>query len=377
MDPEDARFGLAAGADAIVVSNHGGRQLDGAPSTISVLPEIVAAIDGRCEVLFDGGIRSGQDLAKALALGAGGMIGKSFLFALAAGGEAGVQRALEIFRDELRVTLALTGTSRCGRRAADAAYALAPTGQKALDLLPHAPSAEIMPGCCFARLPPTTTAPWPGRPGRCAHARGAARFKATGKRLILITGRELADLRAVFDHLHDFDAVVAENGAVMYLPATQEERPLAPPPPERFIASLRAKGVKPLSVGRSTWPPGRPRGHCARHDSRAVCRQPSSSSSCRRTTSWASATPRNDQAFLAACGPARARLTVITRVGFGTRSRTRRLAAEAQASEAKRSNPVASRAEIAAAIKRRYAFICLVGLTPRDPSSVLHRQPRA
>ena len=84
------------------------------------------------------------------------------------------------------------------------------------------------------------------------------RFKATGKRLILITGRELADLRAVFDHLDDFDAVVVENGAVMYLPATQEERPLAPPPPERFIASLRAKGVKPLSVGRSvvaTWTP--------------------------------------------------------------------------------------------------------------------------
>src|ERR1700677_4174036 len=62
------------------------------------------------------------------------------------------------------------------------------------------------------------------------------RFKATGKRLILITGRELADLRAVFDCMDDFDAVVVENGAVMYLPATQEERPLAPPPPERFIA---------------------------------------------------------------------------------------------------------------------------------------------
>jgi L-lactate dehydrogenase (cytochrome) len=118
MDAEDARFALSAGADAVVVSNHGGRQLDGAPSSISVLPEIVAAIDGRCEVLFDGGIRSGQDLAKALALGArGGMIGKSFLFALAAGGQAGVTRALEIIRDELRVTLALTGTgdvAACG-----------------------------------------------------------------------------------------------------------------------------------------------------------------------------------------------------------------------------------------------------------------------
>ena len=120
MDAEDARFALSAGAEAVVVSNHGGRQLDGAPSSISVLPEIVAAIDGRCEVLFDGGIRSGQDLAKALALGArGGMIGKSFLFALAAGGQAGVTRALEIIRDELRVTLALTGTgdvASCGRQ---------------------------------------------------------------------------------------------------------------------------------------------------------------------------------------------------------------------------------------------------------------------
>jgi L-lactate dehydrogenase (cytochrome) len=111
LDAADAGFAVAAGADAIVVSNHGGRQLDGAPSTISVLPEIVEAIEGRCEVLFDGGIRSGQDMAKALALGARGcLIGKSFLFALAAAGEAGVTRALQILRDELRVTLALTGT---------------------------------------------------------------------------------------------------------------------------------------------------------------------------------------------------------------------------------------------------------------------------
>jgi L-lactate dehydrogenase (cytochrome) len=111
LDAEDARLALATGADAVVVSNHGGRQLDGAPSTISVLPEVVAAIDGRCEVLFDGGIRSGQDIAKALALGArAGLIGKSFLFALAAAGEAGVTQALTLMRNELRVTLALTGT---------------------------------------------------------------------------------------------------------------------------------------------------------------------------------------------------------------------------------------------------------------------------
>jgi L-lactate dehydrogenase (cytochrome) len=112
MDAEDAKFALAAGADAIVVSNHGGRQLDDAPSSISALPGIVAAVNGRCEVLFDGGIRAGQDLAKALALGArGGLIGKTFLFALAAMGQAGVARALEIMRTELAVTLALTGTT--------------------------------------------------------------------------------------------------------------------------------------------------------------------------------------------------------------------------------------------------------------------------
>ncbi|MDP9082747.1 MAG: alpha-hydroxy-acid oxidizing protein [Pseudomonadota bacterium] len=112
LDAEDARFGLAAGADAIVVSNHGGRQLDGAPSSISVLQEVVAAVDGRCEVMFDGGIRSGQDIAKALALGARGtLIGRTFLYALAAAGEAGVTLAIEILRKELQVTLALTGTA--------------------------------------------------------------------------------------------------------------------------------------------------------------------------------------------------------------------------------------------------------------------------
>lgn len=110
LDAEDARAACAAGVDGIVVSNHGGRQLDGAPSSISVLPEIVQAVAGRCEVLFDGGVRCGQDILRAVALGAQGcLIGKSFLYALAALGERGVTLALNILRDELTVTLALTG----------------------------------------------------------------------------------------------------------------------------------------------------------------------------------------------------------------------------------------------------------------------------
>jgi L-lactate dehydrogenase (cytochrome) len=110
LDVEDARLAAKTGADAIVVSNHGGRQLDGAPSTISVLPALVEAIGDRAEVLFDGGIDSGQDLLKALALGArAGLIGKAYLYGLGALGEAGVRLALDIIRRELDVSLALTG----------------------------------------------------------------------------------------------------------------------------------------------------------------------------------------------------------------------------------------------------------------------------
>jgi L-lactate dehydrogenase (cytochrome) len=112
LDAEDARIAAGTGADAIVVSNHGGRQLDGAPSTISVLPEVVDAAKDRCEVLFDGGIRSGQDVLKALALGAKAcLIGKAYLYALAAMGGQGVTLALDIIRRELEVSLALTGAS--------------------------------------------------------------------------------------------------------------------------------------------------------------------------------------------------------------------------------------------------------------------------
>lgn len=110
LDPEDAKLAVQHGVDAIVVSNHGGRQLDGAPATIDVLPAIVDAVAGGTEVLFDSGITSGQDLLKALALGArAGLIGKAFLYGLGAGGEAGVTQAIELIRKELSTTMALTG----------------------------------------------------------------------------------------------------------------------------------------------------------------------------------------------------------------------------------------------------------------------------
>lgn len=110
LDPEDARLAVQAGADAIVVSNHGGRQLDGAPSSIAALPAVVEAVGGATQVLFDGGIRSGQDIVKALALGAEGvMIGKAFLYGLGAMGQEGVRLVLELMRKELDVTMALTG----------------------------------------------------------------------------------------------------------------------------------------------------------------------------------------------------------------------------------------------------------------------------
>lgn len=111
LDPEDARLAVEAGADAIVVSNHGGRQLDGAISSIAALPAIVEAVGARSEILFDGGVRSGQDVLKALAVGARGvMIGKAFLYGLGALGKEGVELALALIRKELDVSMALTGT---------------------------------------------------------------------------------------------------------------------------------------------------------------------------------------------------------------------------------------------------------------------------
>ncbi len=110
LDAEDAKRAVALGADGIVVSNHGGRQLDGAPSTIAALPRVVEAVAGRSEVLFDSGIRSGQDILKAVALGANAVLtGRAFLYGLGANGRAGVTSALEIMSRELQVSLALTG----------------------------------------------------------------------------------------------------------------------------------------------------------------------------------------------------------------------------------------------------------------------------
>jgi L-lactate dehydrogenase (cytochrome) len=110
QDPEDARLAVDSGADALIVSNHGGRQLDGAASSISALPEIVAAVGNRIEVHMDGGIRSGQHVLKAMALGAKGTyIGRAFVYGLGAMGEAGVTRALEIIQKELDLSMAFCG----------------------------------------------------------------------------------------------------------------------------------------------------------------------------------------------------------------------------------------------------------------------------
>src|SRR5215468_5274435 len=112
LDVEDARLAAKTGAGALVVSNHGGRQLDGAPSSISALPKIADAVGGDIELMFDGGIRSGQDLMRALALGARScLIGRAYIFGLAAGGQAGVAKAIEFIGNEFDVTMALCGVN--------------------------------------------------------------------------------------------------------------------------------------------------------------------------------------------------------------------------------------------------------------------------
>jgi L-lactate dehydrogenase (cytochrome) len=110
LDIEDAELAAKTGATALVVSNHGGRQLDGAPSSISVLPRIAEAVGAEIEVMFDGGVRTGQDVLRALTLGARScLIGRAYIFGLGAGGQAGVAKAIDILHKELDVSMALTG----------------------------------------------------------------------------------------------------------------------------------------------------------------------------------------------------------------------------------------------------------------------------
>ncbi|MBA3296679.1 MAG: alpha-hydroxy-acid oxidizing protein [Acidobacteria bacterium] len=110
MTAEDARLAVTSGVEGLVVSNHGGRQLDGVAPTIDALPEVVDAVAGGAEVMMDGGVRRGTDVLKALALGARGvLIGRPYLWALAAAGEAGVRDVLALFQDELRLAMALAG----------------------------------------------------------------------------------------------------------------------------------------------------------------------------------------------------------------------------------------------------------------------------
>ena len=113
LDPEDARDALAFGADGIVVSNHGGRQLDGAPSSASVLPAIAAAVQGQMTIFADGGVRTGTDVFRMLALGADGvLLGRAFVYALATQGQAGVERLLQIMEKDLRTNMVLTGVRK-------------------------------------------------------------------------------------------------------------------------------------------------------------------------------------------------------------------------------------------------------------------------
>jgi len=112
LDVEDARIAAKTGAAALVVSNHGGRQLDGASSSIAMLPSIADAVGADIEIMFDGGIRSGQDIMRAIALGARScMSGRAYIYGLGAGGQAGVARAIEILRSELDISMALTGVN--------------------------------------------------------------------------------------------------------------------------------------------------------------------------------------------------------------------------------------------------------------------------
>jgi len=132
LDVEDARLAADTGAEALIVSNHGGRQLDGAPSSIRALPAIAEAVGSRIEVWMDGGIRSGQDVLKAVALGAKGtLIGRAFLYGLGALGEQGVAKCLQLIRNELELTMAFCGHTDIRR--VDRGMLLPPHGRAGSD----------------------------------------------------------------------------------------------------------------------------------------------------------------------------------------------------------------------------------------------------
>ena len=122
---DDARHAIDAGADAVVVSNHGGRQLDGVPASLRALPEVVAAVNGRIEVLMDGGVRRGSDIVKAICLGARAvLVGRAYAWALGAAGGPGVDRAIDILRTDVVRTMRLLGCASVG--ALDRSYVDAP-----------------------------------------------------------------------------------------------------------------------------------------------------------------------------------------------------------------------------------------------------------
>jgi L-lactate dehydrogenase (cytochrome)/(S)-mandelate dehydrogenase len=148
LHPAEAREALAHGVDALVVSNHGGRQLDGAPGTIEALPAIVEAVEGRIPVLLDGGVRRGSDVVKALALGARAcLIGRPQLWGLAVAGEAGVAQVLEIYRREIDRVMGLCGIATIAGIGPDLLFAAPPGAAAATDALKPARPEVVATGC--------------------------------------------------------------------------------------------------------------------------------------------------------------------------------------------------------------------------------------
>ena len=144
LDPEDAKIAARMGVSALVVSNHGGRQLDGAPSAISALPAVADAVGSDIEIMFDSGIRSGQDVLRALALGARScMIGRAYLYGLGAGGLQGVAKAIEIIRKELDTSMALTGITSVAAAGPQILLRGIPLGDVSVSMTINSPAAIL------------------------------------------------------------------------------------------------------------------------------------------------------------------------------------------------------------------------------------------